>query len=178
MQIPKIDVIITQGNRTLALVGSIDTGYDGFAVVRPSVQSRLNMPIIGSMQLLGFGGKLTVPVAKADSISIKGSPACVSKNAQVTISEIPGNGPEDILFGEKFFKQFNFDINYREGQPLVIACDKKVETISSTVSDFLEPITSSIWFVPAVTIGVIGLASFAYLLLSEPTAEDMPARYR
>lgn len=170
MQIPQIEVLITQGNRQLSLIGAIDTGYTGLAVIRPSVQSRLGMPVVGSTEMLGFGGKVSAPLVRADSLAVKGSPACAIPGAVLTVSEIPGSGPEDVLFGESFFKQFAFDINYREGQPVIVACGRKVETVAVGVSDFFDSLVASKWFVPAVAIGLGGLAIGAYALFSSGPA--------
>lgn len=166
MQIPQIKIILTQGGHQYVLTGALDTGFDGFAVVKPLVQARMGMPIVGYIEMAGFGGKQTVPVMKADSLSVQGSPACVLRDVQVAVSEFPGS--EDILMGEAFFKKFAFDINYREGQPLVIACGAKVDTVASNVSDFLGSLTSQSWFWPALKIGAVGLAALTYFWLSSP----------
>lgn len=160
MQIPRLTVILTQGGRQFPLRGSIDTGYDGTAVLQPSLQSKIKLPIVGVQRLTGFGGTNVVQVAQADSLGIEGSPVCSLKNAKVVVTEIPGN--DEILLGEEFFKQFSFDINYQEGQPIVIACGERVSMLTSW--------TSSPWLLPAVAVGGLILvgAVFSMFLATEP----------
>jgi predicted aspartyl protease len=160
VQIPQLTVVLTQEGRNYPLRGSIDTGYDGMAVIRPALATRLRIPTVGWMKLSGFGGTNTVPVGRVDALGIQDSPACSLKDAQVVITEIPGN--DDILLGEEFFKQFQFDINYREGRPLVIACGQRVSMLSS--------FTSSPWFIPAVALGGLLLVGgiFSLFMAVEP----------
>jgi len=165
MQIPQITVVLTQAGREYPLRGSLDTGYDGLAVVRPDLARRLNLPVVGSQRLVGFGGENTVSIGRMDALTIKGSPACSLKNVQVAITEIPGT--DDILLGEEFFKKFQFDINYREGEPLVIACTQRVPTLGSSISDFFEPWLKSPFFIPSLFAGGLAIWGLASLLMPD-----------
>jgi predicted aspartyl protease len=163
MLIPKLEVVISSGGMDRVLRGSADTGYDGVAVLRPQIGRQLNLPVVGTQKLQGFGGKLEVPIARADRLYLKGSPNCVLTDAQINLTEIPG--VEEILLGEGFFKQFAFDIEYREGVSVIVACGQKISTWDS--------ITSAPWFAPAAVVGGIMLLSFVGNLLSPE-----PRRYR
>lgn len=164
MQIPKIIIVITQGGVDTPLRGSVDTGYDGIAVVRPALARQLKLPIVGQQQLVGFGGKQTVSIAQVDALTVQDSPLCSLKGAKLAVTEIPGT--EEILLGEAFFKQFDFKINYQEGQPVVLACGEVASTWST--------ITSSDWFIPgAVLAGIAVLGVIAVGLF-----EDEPYRPR
>jgi predicted aspartyl protease len=164
MLIPKIFVVVTQGGRSTDLRASVDTGYDGVAVIRPALARQLNIPIVGTQRLRGFGGTLNVPVGTADALAIKDSPACILKNAKVVITDMPGT--EEILLGEGFFNKFSFDIKYLNGQPVIVACGERVSTWSD--------LTSSPWFIPGVIIGGLALVS----IVASAFLDEEPNRRR
>ena len=163
MLIPKVDAVIMHKGRDLTLHGSIDTGYEGLAIIRPDVARKLDLPLLRTMRLRGFGGTIGVPVVTADALAIKGSANCFVVDPELAVvTEFPGS--EEILFGEAFFEQFQFDILYRGGQPVIVACGKRVSTWAS--------VTSSPFFWPSVLVGGFFLLSGIGNILSQERARS------
>ncbi len=101
---PKLDVQLSYGGRTITVEGGLDTGADTtVAIMDQAIISQLGLPRTGTVRVYTAAGPRDVYTSRLDFVSVVGSPGCLLRDiTDVWLS--PVEGGTKVLLGENFVK--------------------------------------------------------------------------